>query len=75
MMVDYESSLLAIVMGEGIQLPPEAARILYPRPGIAYVEVEDLPPLTTALAWLPAKRNHSHVAALRNTTREFLRRG
>ncbi|MEU6006628.1 LysR family transcriptional regulator [Streptomyces sp. NPDC047453] len=74
-MVDYESSLLAIAMGEGIQLPPDAARILYPRPGVAYVEVEDLPPWTTALAWLPAKRNHPHVAALRNTTREFLRRG
>ncbi|MFF4758414.1 LysR family transcriptional regulator [Streptomyces sp. NPDC001292] len=71
---DYESALLLISMGEGIQLPPDAARIIYPRPGVAYVDVEDLPPWTTALAWLPQRREHPYVAALRHATRDVLRK-
>ncbi|GAA3173406.1 MULTISPECIES: LysR family transcriptional regulator [Streptomyces] len=63
--VDYSGSLLAIAMGEGIQLPPEAARHRYPRPGVAYVDVKDLPPWSMGLAWLPGKRDLPHVRALR----------
>jgi DNA-binding transcriptional LysR family regulator len=70
---DYESALLLISMGEGFQLPPDAARLLYPRSQVAYVEVEDLPPWTTALAWPSAKREHPYVAALRHATRDVLR--
>ena len=50
---DYESALVLIAMGKGIQLPPESARWLYPRSGVAYVDVVDLEPWRTALAWLP----------------------
>ncbi|WP_433871189.1 LysR family transcriptional regulator [Saccharopolyspora sp. CA-218241] len=70
--VDYESSLLAIVRGEGIQLPPAIAEQLYPRPGAVYVEVADVPPWSMALAWLPSKRDHPHVAALRQATHQVL---
>ncbi|WP_179382236.1 LysR family transcriptional regulator [Streptomyces sp. SA15] len=73
--VDYESALPLIAMGEGIQLPPDAARWLYPRPGVSYVEVTGLQPWTAALAWLPGKRDEPFVAALREATREVLRRG
>ncbi|MGP3981017.1 LysR substrate-binding domain-containing protein [Streptomyces sp. KR80] len=63
--VDYESALPLIAMGEGIQLPPDAGRWLYPRPGVSYVEVTDLEPWTAALAWLPARRDDPFVTALR----------
>ncbi|MPY64126.1 LysR family transcriptional regulator [Streptomyces spongiae] len=72
--IDYESALPLIAMGEGIQFPPEAARWLYPRPGVSYVDVTDLEPWTAALAWLPARRDEPIVAALRHATREVLRR-
>ncbi|MPY47633.1 LysR family transcriptional regulator [Streptomyces acidicola] len=71
---DYESALLAIAMGEGIQLPPSVAQVLYPRLGVAYVEVEDVPPWTIALSWLPSKRDHPFVEALRDTTLRVLRK-
>ncbi|GCB45060.1 lysR family transcriptional regulatory protein [Streptomyces sp. NL15-2K] len=66
---DLESALALIAMGEGIQLPPDLARVLYPRAGVSYVPVEDLPPGTTALAWPTAKRDHPSVIALRRATR------
>lgn len=72
---DYESSLLTIAMGQGIQLPPEEARLLYPRPGVAYVEVTDVTPWTAALAWLPARRDDPSVAALREAARGVLGAG
>jgi DNA-binding transcriptional LysR family regulator len=72
--LDYESALPLIAMGEGIQLPPDAARWLYPRPGVSYVEVTGLQPWTAALAWLPGKRDEPFVAALREATRDVLRR-
>jgi DNA-binding transcriptional LysR family regulator len=72
--VDYDSALPLIALGEGIQLPPDAARWLYPRPGVTYVDVIDLEPWTAALAWLPARRDEPCVTALRRAAREVLRR-
>ncbi|MFD7507463.1 LysR family transcriptional regulator [Streptomyces sp. NPDC059850] len=71
---DYESALALIAMGKGIQLPPESARWLYPRSGVAYVDVVDLEPWQTALTWLPKNRDKPTVAALRQATRTVLQR-
>jgi len=49
---DIEAMLLAVARGQGITFLPAAARRLYPRPGIAYVDVTDLPMSTAALARL-----------------------
>jgi DNA-binding transcriptional LysR family regulator len=66
---DYDSALPLIALGEGIQLPPDTARHLYPRPGVTYVDVTGLPPWTTALAWLPKNRDTPIVTTLRQTAR------
>ncbi|MYW05455.1 LysR family transcriptional regulator [Streptomyces sp. SID3343] len=70
---DIESLLLAVAQGEGIAFLPAAARDLYPRPGLAYADVPDLPPATTALAWLPSRGDSSGVAALCEAARAVLR--
>jgi DNA-binding transcriptional LysR family regulator len=64
--LDFESALLAVAGGTGIQMPASVARDLYPRPGIAYVDVTDLTPYSTGLAWRTADRDKPHVAALRH---------
>ncbi|MFT2017391.1 LysR family transcriptional regulator [Streptomyces sp. 796.1] len=66
---DFESALLVIAMGEGIQFPPEPARRLYPRAGVAYAEVAGLPPCSAALAWRTQDRDRPGVAALRGAAR------
>lgn len=66
---DVEALMLAVGRGQGIVFLPAAARHLYPRPGITYVDVPDLPPVTSVLVW--AAKNHSlpAVAALRAAAR------
>ncbi|MGW8376975.1 LysR family transcriptional regulator [Streptomyces sp. ODS28] len=70
----YESALPLIALGEGIQFVPSVARELYPRPGVSYVEVTDLPPCTAVLAWLPERRDDPRVAALRHAADAVLAR-
>lgn len=72
--VDYESALPLIAMGQGIQLPPDASRWLYPRRGVTYVDVTGLEPWTAALGWLPSRRDEPLVAALRQAAGRVLRR-
>ena len=62
---DLEAMLLAVARGQGIVFLPAAAGYLYPRPGVAYVQVAELAPSTAVLAWLPANRTRPTVAALR----------
>ncbi|MEU9337986.1 LysR family transcriptional regulator [Streptomyces sp. NPDC048290] len=50
---DLEGMLHAVASGAAITFLPAAARMLYPRPKIAYADVAGLPPTTAALAWLP----------------------
>jgi DNA-binding transcriptional LysR family regulator len=69
---DIESLLLAVAQGEGIAFVPAAARDLYPRPGLAYADVPDLPPATTALAWLPGSSDNTTVTALCDAARTVL---
>lgn len=66
---DVEALMLAVGRGQGIIFLPAIARQLYPRPGITYVDVSDLPSCTAALVW--AAKNHSlpAVAALRAAAR------
>ena len=66
---DIEAMLLAVARGQGIVFVPAAARALYPRPGVAYVEVTDLPLSTAALAWLPGNRSRPLIAVLRRAAR------
>ncbi|MFI6757527.1 LysR family transcriptional regulator [Micromonospora sp. NPDC050417] len=71
---DLEAMLLAVARGQAITFLPAAAGRLYPRPGIAYVDVTDLPTSTAALAWVPHQREHPALAALVNAARTVLRR-
>ncbi|MGI5466526.1 LysR family transcriptional regulator [Streptomyces sp. CA-132043] len=72
---EFEPALTAIALGEGIQLPPEPARWLYQRHGVAYTEVTDLAPCHAALAWRARDRDRPIVAALRRAVRTVLGRG
>ena len=72
---DLEPLLLAVAQGEGIALLPAAARELYPRPGLEYADIPELPPVTAALAWLPTRGECRGVAALRQAARTVLREG
>ncbi|GAA4096027.1 LysR family transcriptional regulator [Actinomadura miaoliensis] len=70
---DLESLLSLVALGEGIGFVPSLAREMYPRPGVSYVDVTDLPPWTSALAWLPENGDRPAVAALRQAARAALR--
>jgi hypothetical protein len=60
-----EGLLTTVALGRAIAFLPGAARALYPRPGIRYVEVADLPPCTPALAWTGKNAQRPEVVALR----------
>lgn len=62
---DIEALMTAVARGQGIAFLPAAARSLYPRPGVTYVDVPDLPPSTAALVWAAKNRSAPAVAALR----------
>ena len=61
--------MLAVASGQAMSFLPAAARHMYPRPGVRYVDVSDLPPCPSALAWLPRNRNRATIAAIREATR------
>lgn len=69
---DMEAIFLAAARGEGIIFLPDPSEGLYPRPGIAFVEVTDLPPSTSTLAWAPGNRSRPAVAALREAARAVI---
>ncbi len=72
---DVEAMLLAVARGEAVVFLPAAARHLFPRPGVAYVDVTDLLPCTAALAWLPRASSRPAVAALCQAARRVVARG
>ncbi|MEV5357012.1 LysR family transcriptional regulator [Streptomyces sp. NPDC052693] len=66
---DIEGLLTEVARGHAISFLPEAARRLYPRPGIRYVDVADAPLSSAALAWLPGHHERPAVAALLDAAR------
>lgn len=66
---DAEALMLAVARGEGIIFFPSAARRIYPRPGIAYVDVADLSSCTAALVWAPKKHPRPVLTALLEAAR------
>lgn len=66
---DVEALLHAVATGKAMSFLPSAARELFPRPGVRYLDVTDLPPCTSALAWLPKNRDRPTIAALRQVAR------
>ncbi|MGW0478431.1 LysR family transcriptional regulator [Nonomuraea sp. NPDC003214] len=69
---DMEALLLAVARGEAAGFLPAAARDFYPRPGVRYLDVVDLSPSTSALAWLQTERDRPVIAAIRQAARTFL---
>ncbi|KAF3469457.1 LysR family transcriptional regulator [Streptomyces sp. Tu 3180] len=62
---DMEGLLLAVARGEGMCFLPAAARELFPRPGVRYLDVVDLSPSVSALGWPAQHRNRPGVRAVR----------
>ncbi|MFJ3137985.1 LysR family transcriptional regulator [Streptomyces sp. NPDC086843] len=66
---DVEGLLHLVAQGEGMCFLPAAARDLFPRPGVSYVEVTDLPPSTAGLAWLRSNRTEPLIKAVASAAR------
>ncbi|MFB8353368.1 LysR family transcriptional regulator [Streptomyces niveus] len=62
---DMESLLHTVAAGEAMCFLPEAARDYFPRPGIRYIDMVDLAPSTSALAWLRQRRSEPTIRAIR----------
>lgn len=71
---DMEALLHAVAEGEAMCFLPSAARDLFPRPGIRYVDVTDLTTCSAALAWLAERRDEPTIAAVREAARAVLGR-
>lgn len=68
---DMEEIVEYVRTGRGVAFLPDAVCTMFPRPGITYVPVTDLPPGQVALAW-PAGRRTPLVRALANAARQSL---
>lgn len=66
---DTEAMVLAVLQRQAITFLPAAARDLYPRPGIVYVDAPELGNSDSVLAWLPENRDVPAVRALRSAAR------
>ncbi|MER5876203.1 LysR substrate-binding domain-containing protein [Streptomyces sp. NPDC001910] len=62
---DMEGLLLAVARGDGMCFLPAAARELFPRPGVRYLDVADLSPSVSALGWPVQYRDRPGVRAVR----------
>ncbi|MFF5968751.1 LysR family transcriptional regulator [Streptomyces collinus] len=67
---DMESLLHTVATGEAMCFLPMAAREYFPRPGIRYIEVADLTPSASALAWLRRRRSEATIRAVRHAAQE-----
>ncbi|MEU0945568.1 LysR family transcriptional regulator [Streptomyces canus] len=70
---DTEAMVLAVAQGGAITFLPAAARRLYPREGITYVDCPELGLSTAELAWLPDNRDEPAVSALREAAHQTVR--
>jgi DNA-binding transcriptional LysR family regulator len=71
---DLEALLHIVAVGSAVAFLPAAARTFFPRPGVAYVDVSDAAPCTSALAWSAAARNRPAVVAIREAAVTVLAR-
>ncbi|MET7731866.1 LysR substrate-binding domain-containing protein [Streptomyces sp. NPDC005402] len=62
---DMEGLLHTVATGQGMCFLPAAARELFPRPGVRYVDVVDLSPSVSALGWTAEHRDRPAVRAVR----------
>ncbi|WP_130343615.1 LysR family transcriptional regulator [Herbihabitans rhizosphaerae] len=62
---DVETLLTTVALGEAIAFLPAVARRFLPRPGIAFLDVIDLSPCLSALAWHAANGDRPTITALR----------
>ncbi|MFF9306998.1 LysR family transcriptional regulator [Streptomyces sp. NPDC014777] len=69
---DIESLLHIVARGQAISFLPAAARCLYPRSGVTYVDVADAPQSTAALAWMPTTQDRPVLSALLETARTVI---
>ncbi|PJE96774.1 LysR family transcriptional regulator [Streptomyces carminius] len=69
---DMESLLHTVAGGAAMCFLPAAARDFFPRPGIRYVDVTDLAPSSSALAWLAGRRAEPAITAIRRAARNAL---
>ncbi|MFF8036275.1 LysR family transcriptional regulator [Streptomyces sp. NPDC016626] len=67
---DMESLLHTVAAGEAMCFLPAAAREYFPRPGVRYIDVIDLVPSTSALAWLQRRRSEPTIRAIRQAAHE-----
>jgi DNA-binding transcriptional LysR family regulator len=52
-----EEKLEQVAIGRGIVILPESAATLYARPGICCIQISDIPPAETCLAWSSSRRS------------------
>jgi DNA-binding transcriptional LysR family regulator len=64
-----EAELQLVAMGRGISITSGAAALYYARPGVCFVEIDDLEPCVVALAW-PSERCTPIVENLRAVAHE-----
>ncbi|MFI9772571.1 LysR substrate-binding domain-containing protein [Streptomyces sp. NPDC052415] len=67
---DMESLLHTVAAGEAMCFLPAAAREFFPRPGVRFIDVIDLAPSTSALAWLQRRRSEPTIRAIRQAAHE-----
>ncbi|MFJ2260018.1 LysR family transcriptional regulator [Streptomyces sp. NPDC087844] len=62
---NMEALLHAVSSGEGMSFLPRAAQDLFARQGISFLDVPELEPSTSVLAWVPSAASRPAVAAIR----------
>ncbi|MET7436274.1 LysR family transcriptional regulator [Streptomyces sp. NPDC004082] len=67
---DMESLMHTVATGEAMCFLPAAAREYFPRPGVRFIEVVDLQPSTSALAWLRRRRSEPTIRAVRHAAHQ-----
>jgi hypothetical protein len=73
---NFDSELQAVAVGKAITITSLATTKYYARPGVVFVPIHDLPPVTVVLAWF-ADATSQLTDALVEVTRAVLaeRRG
>jgi len=68
---DVESLLATVAQGKAIAFLPASVRTFFPRPGIVFLDVADIPPCTSALAWHVNGSQRPTVMAIRRAAEKI----